>query len=483
MVQGTGSDVGKSLVVAGLCRVFARRGLAVRPFKPQNMSNNAAVTQDGGEIGRAQALQARAAGVPSNVHMNPVLLKPTTDIGAQVVVQGKVEGNVKAREYHAWKPRLLPRVMESFQIVGQDADLVIAEGAGSAAEVNLRKADIANMGFAEAADIPVLLVGDIDRGGVIASLVGTYALLNDAEKSRLVGYLINRFRGDPTLFEPAISLIGTWTGLQCFGVLPHLPEAAWLPKEDSMALDRADCSRETGGAIKIAVPRLARIANFDDLDPLAAEPDVTVEIIEPGAALPGDVDVVLIPGSKATLADLGFLRGQGWDIDIAAHRRRGGLVVGLCGGFQMLGGRVEDPDGIEGAPASADGLGLLDVDTVLEGAKILREVSGRETVSEEAVGGYEMHMGRTIGPGMARPWITLEGDRPEGAVSADGAVMGSYLHGIFAGDGFRQAFLARLRAGRIGAVAYEVRIESALDRLADHMGEHCDLDGLLAAAR
>ena len=482
MLQGTGSDVGKSLLAAGLCRAYLRRGLSVRPFKPQNMSNNAAVTPDGGEIGRAQALQARAARVPPSVHMNPVLLKPTTDIGAQVVVQGTVEGNAKARDYHALKPKLMPRVLESFDIIGAGADLVIVEGAGSAAEVNLRDADIANMGFAEAANVPVVLIGDIDRGGVIASVVGTHALLSESERALVAGYVINKFRGDVTLFDPAIDIMAERTGLTCFGVLPHLPEAAWLPKEDAMALDRREEADDAAARpIKVAVPRLARIANFDDLDPLAAEPDVTVEIIEPGVALPGDADLVVLPGTKATRPDLAFLREQGWDVDIAAHVRRGGRVVGLCGGYQMLGTTVTDPDGVEGPAGETSGLGLLDITTVMGGDKTLTEAAGTEIASGEAVRGYEMHMGATTGAGRERPWLTL-GGMPEGAMSADGRILGSYLHGLFASDGFRHAFLERIRARGAGGIAYETRIEAALEALADHMEEHLDLDGLLAAA-
>jgi adenosylcobyric acid synthase len=483
MLQGTGSDVGKSLLAAGLCRALVRRGLKVRPFKPQNMSNNAAVTADGGEIGRAQALQARAAGVPPSVHMNPVLLKPTTDLGAQVVVQGKVVGNARARDYHALKPSLLPKVLDSFARIGDGADLVIVEGAGSAAEVNLRDADIANMGFAEVADVPVVLVADIDRGGVIASLVGTHVLLPPSERDRVTGYVINKFRGDPALFDGAIALIRERTGMDCLGLVPWLPEAGLLPREDAMTLDRRDRRAGRDDAIKIAVPRLPRIANFDDLDPLAAEPDVTVEIVEGGIALPGDADAVLIPGSKATLADLSFVREQGWDIDILAHRRRGGLVVGLCGGYQMLGRRVEDPQGLEGPPGGTDGLGLLDVATLLLPDKTLREARGTEAASGEAVRGYEMHLGRTAGPALARPWLRLEPDRDEGATSPDGRVFGSYLHGIFAADGFRRAFLDRLRGGRTSETAYETGIEAALDALANHLEEHVDVDRLLALAR
>jgi adenosylcobyric acid synthase len=484
MLQGTGSDVGKSLLVAGLGRAYTRRGFKVRPFKPQNMSNNAAVTGDGvGEIGRAQALQARACRVAPSVHMNPVLLKPQSDVGAQVVVQGRVEGNATARDYHALKPKLLARVLESFAIVGDGADLVLVEGAGSAAEINLRSGDIANMGFAEAANVPVVLVGDIDRGGVIASLVGTWALLSESERVRTRGYIINKFRGDPRLFEDALPLIGERTSLACFGVVPWFALARLLPKEDAASLDNDPPAPLRNGAIKIAVPRLAHIANFDDLDPLAAEPDVTVEIVEAGRALPGDAAVVLIPGSKATLADLDHLRRQGWDIDIAAHARRGGRVVGLCGGYQMLGTRVADPDGTEGPPGEAVGLGLLPVETVIAGAKTLEHVAGIEVASGERIAGYEMHMGKTTGAGLARPWLRLDGGHDDGAVSADGQVMGSYVHGLFAADGFRRAFLDRLGAERREDVAFEARIEETLDALADHLAEHLALDRLLALAR
>ena len=325
MLQGTGSDVGKSLLTAGLARAYSRRGLAVRPFKPQNMSNNAAVTADGGEIGRAQALQARACGIAPSVHMNPVLLKPQTEVGAQVVVQGQVYGNAAARDYQALKAELLPAVLDSFARVGAGADLVLVEGAGSAAEVNLRAGDIANMGFAEAADIPVALIGDIDRGGVIASVVGTWTLLPAAERARLVGIIINKFRGDFSLFDEGLSVIERETGLACFGIVPYFPDARALPAEDALAVETAPGAKN--GAIKIAVPVLSRIANFDDLDPLIAEPDVAVVFVAPGTALPGDADLVVLPGSKATLADLAFLRGQGWDIDIAAHLRRGATTA------------------------------------------------------------------------------------------------------------------------------------------------------------
>ncbi len=481
MLQGTGSDVGKSLLVAGLCRAYARRGLAVRPFKPQNMSNNAAVTADGGEIGRAQALQARACGVSASVDMNPVLLKPEGDRAAQVVVHGRVFGSARATAYHALKRRLLPKVLASFERLGAEADLVLVEGAGSAAEVNLREADIANMGFALAAGVPVVLVGDIDRGGVIASLVGTCELLSPAERNLLAGFVVNRFRGDPRLFESGLEAISARTGLACFGVVPYFADARRLPAEDAVALERGAEPR-ADRPIRIAFLQFARIANFDDLDPLAAEPDVALVPVRPGEAVPGDADLVILPGTKATLADLELLRAEGWDIDVLAHRRRGGLVLGLCGGYQMLGRRVADPNGVEGRPGAADGLGLLEVETVLAGDKTLRETSGVEIASGTPVRGYEIHIGRTEGPGLARPMLDLAAG-PDGAVSADGRVMGCYLHGLFASDPFRRAFLARIRAGREGGLAWDIEIERALDRLADHLEAHLDLDRLLEVAR
>lgn len=481
MFQGTGSDVGKSLLVAGLCRAFARQGLTVRPFKPQNMSNNAAVAalRDGagtGEIGRAQALQARACGVAPGVDMNPVLLKPTTDVGSQVVVQGRVLTNASARDYMRLKPSLLPQVLDSFSHLCAGADLVLIEGAGSAAEVNLRAADIANMGFAEAADVPVLLIGDIDRGGVLASVVGTHALISGSERARTKGYLINKFRGDPRLFDPALEIIAAHTGgLPCLGVVPWFMQAGALPAEDAVALDRQGTVQ--GDGLHIVVPRLPRISNFDDLDPLRAEPGVRVSLITAGHPLPADADVVLLPGSKATCADLAALRQAGWDIDLLAHVRRGGRVIGLCAGFQMLGRWVHDPEGREGTPGSTPGLGLLDVETTITADKALVEIAARDHRSGCDLRGYEMHMGRTQGPDLDRPWFLLDG-RPEGAVSADGLVRGSYLHGVFAADGVRQALLRDLGARLSGQVAYERQVEETLEALADHLESHLDLQAL-----
>ena len=483
MLQGTGSNVGKSLLVAGLARAYTRRGLTVRPFKPQNMSNNAAVTADGGEIGRAQALQARACGIEPSVDMNPVLLKPQSDGEAQVVVQGRVMATVAARDYAALKPRLLPKVIESFARLGATADLVLVEGAGSPAEVNLRAGDIANMGFAEAAGVPVVLVADIALGGAIASIVGTWELMEPAERVLLKGFLINKFRGDARLFDDGLAVIEARTGLASLGVVPHIDAARRLPAEDSVALDGARITAlPPAGAIRIAVPRLARIANFDDLDPLAAEPDVALDIVEPGRALPGDADLVILPGSKATRADLAFLREQGWDIDIAAHVRRGGAVLGLCGGYQMLGASVADPDGIEGPPGAAEGLGLLDVETRLAGEKRLASVTGHCVRTGEAVAGYEMHIGETVGADRARPMVSL-GERDDGACSADGRVEGCYVHGLFAADGFRHAYLARLRNRAASGIAWQHEVESALDAVADGLAATIDLDRLLAIAR
>ncbi|CAO3374385.1 cobyric acid synthase [Azospirillum argentinense] len=480
MLQGTGSDVGKSLLVAGLCRALVRRGLTVRPFKPQNMSNNAAVTADGGEIGRAQALQARACGVAPSVHMNPVLLKPQSDVGSQVVVRGVVAGTARAGDYQSRKGQLLPTVLDSFARLKAEADVVVVEGAGSPAEVNLRAGDIANMGFATAAGVPVVLVGDIDRGGVIASLVGTHALIPPEERALVAGFLINKFRGDVRLFDGGLSVIAERTGWPSFGVVPWLADAALLPAEDAVALDT--WKTRSGGRLRVAVPMLSRIANFDDFDPLAQEPDVALSMVPRGQPLPGDADLVILPGSKATIADLAVLRAQGWDVDLTAHRRRGGRVLGICGGYQMLGRRIADPDGIEGAPGEAEGLGLLEVDTVLKGPKVLEEATGTDSATGAAVAGYEMHMGRTEGSDRVRPMLTLADGRTDGAVSADGRVMGCYLHGLFGADGFRAAFLAGL-GGEASGQSYAATVEQALDRIAARLEEHVDIDALLAAAR
>ena len=480
MVQGTGSDVGKSLIVAGLARAYAAQGLRVRPFKPQNMSNNAAVTADGGEIGRAQALQARAAGVPPSVHMNPVLLKPQSEIGSQVVVQGRVIGNAKAREYQTWKPRLMGAVIESFGRLKAEADLVLVEGAGSPAEINLRTGDIANMGFARAADVPVVLVGDIDRGGVIAQIVGTHNVIAPEDAAMVAGFLVNKFRGDPSLFTDGMAIIAERTGWPALGLVPHFAEASRLPAEDAVALE-SRTARNADAVIRIAVPVLPCISNFDDLDPLKLEAGVDLVMVGVGAPIPV-CDLVILPGSKATIADLAALRRSGWDIDILAHVRRGGQVLGLCGGYQMLGRRLADPDGIEGPPGACDGLGLLDVETVLKGTKLLRAVSGHTTGDDTPFNGYEMHVGETSGPDCTRPMLRFDDGRVGGAVSRDGRVRAAYVHGFFANDRQRAAWLRRLGSGP-SDLRYEAEIDAVLDRLAAHLAHHLDLAQLLGLAR
>jgi adenosylcobyric acid synthase len=480
MFQGTGSEVGKTLIVAGLCRAFTNRGLLVRPFKPQNMSNNAAVTADGGEIGRAQALQALACRVAASVDMNPVLLKPQSEVGAQLVVRGQMAGNATGREFQAMKPGLLPVVLQSFERLRAEADVVLVEGAGSAAEVNLRANDIANMGFARAADVPVVLIGDIDRGGVIAQIVGTQAVLDPADAAVVAGFLVNKFRGDPALFSPGMTFIAERTGWPALGLVRHFREAGRLPAEDAVVLERRRDS--DAGPFVVAVPRLAHIANFDDLDPLRLEPALRVMIIEPGRPLPGNADLVILPGSKATVSDIEDFRRNGWDIDLAAHVRRGGRVLGLCGGYQLLGHRVVDPDGIEGRPASVLGLGLLDVETELTREKSLVEVSGVSLADGVTFRGYEMHIGRTFGPDCARPLLRFTDGRVDGAVSADGRVRGSYVHGLFADDRQRAALLAWIGAAP-GLVSYAAEVDRILDALADHLVADIDLDRLLTLAR
>nr|WP_223639793.1 cobyric acid synthase [Rhodobacter sp. TJ_12] len=478
MVLGTSSDVGKSLLVAGLARAYARRGLKVAPFKAQNMSNNAAVTADGGEIGRAQALQARAARVPLSVHMNPVLLKPDSDVDAQVVVQGQVLGRYSAAQYQQLKPSLRPRVVDSLDRLAQTHDLVLIEGAGSGAERYLRPQDISNMGLAETADLPVVLLGDESRGGVTAAAIGHHHLWTASERARVAGVIVTKFRGDPAIFAPAAEDIRAETGWPVLGVLRWSEAARHLPEEDSLGIARKG---GTAGALVVAVLDLPRVANFDDLDPLAAEPGVDVRWVRPGQPIPAEAAVVVLPGSKATRAALAALRAEGWDIDLRAHLRRGGRIVGICAGFQMLGHKVHDPDGIEGPPGTTEGLGLLDLETVIGPAKRLREIDAQDAITGAHVTGYEMHMGESAGPGMARPWLRPDG-QAEGAISADGKVMGCYLHGLFGAAAFRAAWLAT-QGARAAQVDQTARLDAALDAFADEIAQDLDLDALLDLAR
>ncbi|NMN06198.1 adenosylcobyric acid synthase [Novosphingobium sp. SG916] len=477
MVQGTGSDVGKSVLVAGLCRAAANRGLRVLPFKPQNMSNNAAVTADGGEIGRAQALQALACRVELHTDMNPVLLKPQADHTSQLVVHGKVRGTLGSGNFRMGRAALLPEVLASWQRLRARADLVLVEGAGSPAEINLRAGDIANMGFARAAGVPVVLVGDIDRGGVIAALVGTRAVLDAEDAAMIKGFIINKFRGDVALFEDGYRQIEALSGWRGFGVVPWLAASARLPSEDAVVLERHAAPRP--GALRIACPILPRIANFDDLDPLKGESGVELVMVPPGWPIPADCALIVLPGSKATLADMAALRAQGWDIDILAHHRRGGRILGICGGYQMLGLTIADPLGIEGPPGEVAGLGLLDVTTVLTPDKALRRVQGQ--AMGQAFTGFEMHMGETQGPDCARPFALLDGMRTDGAMDAAGQVIGSYVHGALGGPGLRGALLAWLGAPSDGA-DHDAVVDAALDVIAQELERHMDIDGLLALA-
>jgi adenosylcobyric acid synthase len=494
MIQGCGSDVGKSVLVAGLCRLFTRRGIIVRPFKSQNMSNNAAVTSGGGEIGRAQALQAQACRTKPTVDMNPVLLKPQSEFGAQLIVRGKMVGTLDASAHGRDKRALLDVAIESYRRLAQEAQLMIVEGAGSPAETNLRKNDIANMGLAQALDLPVVLVGDINRGHVIASLVGAHVVLDAADRAMIRGFIVNKFRGNPQLFEDGVRRIVQHTGWPSIGVVPWLRAASRLPSEDGMQLEARHASQSPRSRVKIAVPQLSRIANFDDFDPLLEEPDIELVFVQPGRALPADAALILIPGTKSTIADMEFMRSQGWDIDVLSHVRQGGRVLGICGGYQMLGSTISDPDGIEGSPCTLRGLGLLDVDTVMTGDKALREVSGvllrvhagRGASGAEGAGtvpfaGYEMHIGSTTGPGTDRPFLRFSDGSTDGAVSADGRVAGCYVHGLFGVTAARAALVSA-----IGATPshddHAARVDAALDEIASVLESCLDISALAAIA-
>lgn len=475
MIQGVGSNVGKSLLVTGLCRYFARQGLKVRPFKPQNMSNNASVTAEGGEIGRAQALQALACYCAPSNDMNPVLLKPQTETGAQVIVNGQVFGTMQAKEYGTRKHELLPHVMAAFNRLCEGADLVIVEGAGSPAEINLRQGDIANMGFAEAADIPVIIIGDIDRGGVMASLIGTKTILAEEDAARIKGVLVNKFRGDTSLFKEGMAIISKVTGWTNLGILPWFEGAGRLAAEDILDLANKVDNQDNNGAgdrsVLVCVPVLKRIANFDDLDPLFADPHIELRLIAAGVVIPAETDLIILPGSKTSIADMHYLEEQGWDIDIKAHWRRGGHILGLCGGYQMLGRTLSDPDGIEGEAGTINGLGLLNIDTILAGDKTTMAASGIAANGAQTLSGYEIHMGRTTGPDCARPLIHIsdKGEmRPDGAISADGRVFGTYLHGLFGNDDWRRDFFMQMGC-LVSDMNFEAVIEKDIDDLADHL--------------
>ena len=472
MVQGTTSDAGKSLLVTALCRWLKRRGVAVAPFKPQNMALNSAVTIDGGEIGRAQAVQAAACGLPPHTDMNPVLLKPNSDIGAQVIIQGRAIGNLNAVAYQAYKASARVAVLESYHRLAGQYQAIVVEGAGSPAEINLRAQDIANMGFAEAVDCPVILIADIDRGGVFAHLVGTLALLSPSEQARVQGFVINRFRGDLALLEPGLDWLTEHTGKPVLGVLPYL-KGLHLPAEDSLERAQGDTLE---AALRILVPVLPRLSNHTDLDPLRLHPGVDLRLLGPGEPIP-PADLMLLPGSKSVAADLAWLHAQGWPAALARHLRYGGKVIGVCGGFQMLGRAIHDPLGLEGPPGSTPGLGLLDLETTLAADKRLTNVSGRLTLDEAPVTGYEIHAGVTTGPGLARPAVLLN-DGPDGAISPDGQVLGTYLHGLFDAPDACAALLGWAGLDRPQAADYAALREATIERLADVVEAHLDTGAL-----
>jgi len=480
MVQGTGSDVGKSIIVAGLCRIAKRRGLNVAPFKPQNMSNNAAACECGGEIGRAQALQAQACGLSPQVDFNPVLLKPQTDKTSQVVVHGRVHSNLEARDFIEGRDSLLTPVMESFHRLIDEFDLVLVEGAGSPAETNLRENDIANMGFARAANVPVCLLGDIERGGVIASIVGTKTVLDEDDADMICGFAINKFRGDPSLFDDGVAAIEVLTGWPCFGVIPWLPATALLPAEDAVSMQRS--LNSDVHKIKVVAPMLSRMANFDDADPLRLEPNVDFQFIPPGQVLPSDCDLIVLFGTKSTIGDLAFLHDQGWHHDIIGHVRRGGRVLGVCGGLQMLGKRIIDAEGIDGEPGDVAGLGLLDIETQMSVTKTVRPTIARCVSSGLPVDGYEIHTGRTSGLDCERPMFSVDGE-PDGARSLDGLVMGTYIHGFLANDEYRGKFLSGISSQVSAAIAFRRAVDKALDHLADGLEASMDIEKMLAIAR
>ena len=472
MVQGTTSDAGKSLLVTDICRWLRRRGVRVAPFKPQNMALNSAVTIDGGEIGRAQAVQAAACGLPPHTDMNPVLLKPNSDIGAQVIIQGRAIGNLNAVAYQAYKASARVAVLESYHRLAGQYQAIVVEGAGSPAEINLRAQDIANMGFAEAVDCPVILIADIDRGGGFAHLVGTLALLSPSEQARVQGFVINRFRGDLALLEPGLDWLTEHTGKPVLGVLPYL-KGLHLPAEDSLERAQGDTLE---AALRILVPVLPRLSNHTDLDPLRLHPGVDLRLLGPGEPIP-PADLMLLPGSKSVAADLAWLHAQGWPAALARHLRYGGKVIGVCGGFQMLGRAIHDPLGLEGPPGSTPGLGLLDLETTLAADKRLTNVSGRLTLDEAPVTGYEIHAGVTTGPGLARPAVLLN-DGPDGAISPDGQVLGTYLHGLFDAPDACAALLGWAGLDRPQAADYAALREATIERLADVVEAHLDTGAL-----
>ncbi|WP_047249135.1 cobyric acid synthase [Chromobacterium subtsugae] len=473
MIQGATSDAGKSALATGLCRLLARRGVRVAPFKPQNMALNSAVTADGGEIGRSQAVQALACRVEPHTDMNPVLLKPNSHTGSQVIIQGRAIGNMEARGYHGYKPVAMKAVLESHARLAEQYQCIVAEGAGSPAEINLRDGDIANMGFAEAVDCPVILVADIERGGVFAHLAGTLALLSESERARVVGLVINRFRGDPSLLQTGVDWLEQHTGKPVLGVLPYLYDLH-LEAEDSMGLDKPGGASGDGDKLRVVAPGAPRVSNHTDFDPLRLHPQVEFTLVRAGQPIPA-ADLIVLPGSKNVLADLAWLRAQGWEEAIRRHLRYGGKVLGICGGLQMLGKTLHDPDGLEGAPGSGDGLGWLDMETTLAPEKRLTRMRGRLTLGDAAAAGYEIHMGISQGPALAHPAVQFDDGSADGARSEDGQIFATYLHGVLDEPAACQAILRWAGLKEPEALDYPALREANIDKLADMLEKHLDL--------
>ncbi|NWK79334.1 cobyric acid synthase [Aquitalea sp. LB_tupeE] len=476
MIQGTTSDAGKSTFATGFCRLLARRGLRVAPFKPQNMALNSAVTVDGGEIGRSQAVQALACGVEPHTDMNPVLLKPNSNTGSQLIIQGRAVGNMDAVSYHAYKPVAMQAVLQSHARLAAQYQCIVVEGAGSPAEINLREGDIANMGFAEAVDCPVVLVADIERGGVFAHLVGTLELLSDSERARVVGLVINRFRGDPALLQSGVEWVEQRTGKPVLGVLPYL-NGLHIEAEDSLALNRPQGEHAPQQTLRVVVPVLPRISNHTDFDPLRLHPQVELLLVKPGQPLP-PADLIILPGSKSVRADLATLRTAGWEAAIARHLRYGGKLIGICGGLQMLGQQLHDPLGLEGEAGSSAGLGWLEMETTLATHKQLTRVNGQLTLGAAAVSGYEIHMGVSTGAALAQPAVRLEDGRCDGAISADGQILATYLHGVFDQPESLAALLAWAGLAKPEPLDYPAIREAHIERLADMLQQHLDLTPL-----
>ncbi|MGR3964098.1 cobyric acid synthase [Pseudomonas sp. 910_23] len=471
MVQGTTSDAGKSTLVTALCRWLVRQGVAVAPFKPQNMALNSAVTAEGGEIGRAQAVQAQAANLAPHTDMNPVLLKPNSDTGSQVIIHGRAVTSMNAVAYHDYKAIAMQAVLASHARLSQAYPVVMVEGAGSPAEINLRANDIANMGFAEAVDCPVLLIADINRGGVFAHLVGTLELLSPSEQARVKGFIINRFRGDIALLQPGLDWLEARTGKPVVGVLPYVMDLH-LEAEDGIDQRQID---KAAHVLKVVVPVLPRISNHTDFDPLRLHPQVDLQFVGPGQAMPA-ADLIILPGSKSVRSDLAFLRANGWDAAVARHLRYGGKVLGICGGLQMLGEQVHDPLGLEGVAGSSAGLGLLAFTTTLEEHKQLRNVRGRLVLEDAEVSGYEIHAGVTSGDALLSAAVLLDDGRSDGALSADGQILGTYLHGLFETPAACSALLRWAGLQEVQEVDYHGLRERDIERLADLVENHLDTD-------